>query len=1048
MTSLRFLPTRLLLIALLAAIISACSAKRNTAASRRYQAFITRYNIQYNGDTHYSETLDEMEKKYEDDFTQLLYTHPAEARADEKATQPTGDFTRSIEKAQKAIQLRSIKAKPAPKPGKKSDPAYKAWMKREEYNPYLHNSWMLMGRSQFMNGDFTGAAATFFYISRHFSWLPQTVTEARLWQARSYCAMDWLFDAEMILTRIKEDQLTSKTLRSLYNSTYADFQIRSRHYAEALPYLREAVKLASGAQKTRLTFLLGQVATLAGQNAEAYTAFGKVSGSVSTDYRTRFNARIKQSEVFDGPDIESEVNALRRMTRYDRNREYADQIYYAIANLYLSNADTLKAIENYRLAAEKSTRDGIDKAISQTRLGGLYYELGRYDEAQPCYAEAIPKLPESYPDYRKLKRRSDILDELSVYSHNVTLQDSLLRLSYMTPDEQLEIINRIIDELNQKEKEEAEAAAREEFMNSQAANGSQLNASNAPTTYTMNSSDSWYFYNPSTVSAGKTEFQRRWGSRKLEDDWRRRNKAAFSFDDFATTSDDEESDSSDDTIPEEAPDPVDEEKTKRESDPHFPEYYLKMIPSDSTSRALSHDLIREGLYDMGVILKDKMEDFPAAREQFNTLNTRYPDNTYRLDAYFNMYLMYARENDIAGMERMRSLILSDFPDSKEGIALRDPAYIDNLRLMESQQNELYDRALQAYFENRNPDVHAAYDDISERFPMSKLMPRFMFLHALACVTDHRTDEFRSTLNQMLERYPDTDLSIYAAAWLGGLAKGRELQTGLGENLRGMLWDIHLSNDSTAFSGDPSQLEFDLNPDDAQILVLLYPTDRISTNALLFNIARHNFSTFAIMDFDLETMNYGQLGLLLIRGFENVAQINHYRSLMQQNPDLSIPAGVIPVVISEKNFNTMLSHGASFEQYFEFARDKTYRDTQESVLDPDIFGAAEPLESEDPSETNEPASAADLPADLEPTAGQEATIDSPDQFEPVRTEASEMQDTPPAVAPAEPAPAPAATSPTIPSTQQPTTEPKPAPKPAPTAPLLPAGSEGDDPLLDF
>ncbi|MDE6831828.1 MAG: tetratricopeptide repeat protein, partial [Muribaculaceae bacterium] len=574
-----------------------------------------------------------------------------------------------------------------------------------------------------------------FYISRKFSWRPATVTEARLWQARSYCAMDWLFDAEMILVRIKEDELTNKTLRSLYNSTYADFLIRSHRYADALPYLRQAVKLASGAQKTRLTFLTGQIAALAGEKAEAYSAFGKVAGSASSDYRTQFNARIKQSEVFDGSDIEPEVKSLRRMIRYDRNRQYRDQIYYAIANLYLSRGDTTNAIENYRLAAKESTRDGIDKAISQVRLGGLYYDRGQYDEAQPCYAEAVPKLPETYPDYRNLKRRSDILDELSVFSHNVTLQDSLLRLSYLTPEEQLAIIDRIIDELNKKEKEEAEEAAREEFLANQNANGSQLNSSNAPASYTANTSDSWYFYNPSTVSAGKTEFQRRWGSRKLEDDWRRRNKAAFSFDDFNESSDsddgsDDDTSDTDSSSKDAGEEPVDEEKAKREADPHFPEYYLKSIPTDSTSRALSHDLIREGLFNMGVILKDKMEDYPAAREQFIALNTRYPDNINRLDAYFNMYLMYARENDIAGMERYRNLIISDFPDSKQGIALKDPDYIDNLRKMESEQNILYDRALEAYLDNRNADVHAAYDSVAVRNPMSQLIQRLMFLHAL------------------------------------------------------------------------------------------------------------------------------------------------------------------------------------------------------------------------------------------------------------------------------------------------------------------------------
>lgn len=102
----------LAVVALAAALmLSGCSAKKNTAANRRYQEFITRYNIYYNGDTHFRETLADMESKYEDDYSRNVYMHPVEARNDKSAPQPSGDFTRSIEKAQKAIQLRSIKKK-------------------------------------------------------------------------------------------------------------------------------------------------------------------------------------------------------------------------------------------------------------------------------------------------------------------------------------------------------------------------------------------------------------------------------------------------------------------------------------------------------------------------------------------------------------------------------------------------------------------------------------------------------------------------------------------------------------------------------------------------------------------------------------------------------------------------------------------------------------------------------------------------------------------------------------------------------------------------
>ncbi|MDE7443049.1 MAG: tetratricopeptide repeat protein, partial [Muribaculaceae bacterium] len=295
--------------AILAAMLAlcSCSTKKNTAASRNYQAFITRYNVYFNGDEHFKETLKSMEESYADDYSTLLHMHPAEAKRQPEAPQPSGDFTRSIEKAQKAIQLHSIKKRPARKSGRSSDPAYKAWMKRDEYNPFLHNAWMMMARSQYFNGDFLGAASTFYYISKHFSWLPATVTEAQLWQARSYLALDWLFEAETILRRIKPAELTSGTLKQLYDFTYADWLVRTGQYTEAAPYLTAAAKAAKGTQKPRLYFLLGQIYTRLGENAKAYDAFGHVTKASNVPYRTQFNARIKQSEVYNGSNIEPEV---------------------------------------------------------------------------------------------------------------------------------------------------------------------------------------------------------------------------------------------------------------------------------------------------------------------------------------------------------------------------------------------------------------------------------------------------------------------------------------------------------------------------------------------------------------------------------------------------------------------------------------------------------------------------------------------------------------------------------------------------------------------
>ena len=1027
----RLSPALVLAVVVAVTALSACSTKKNNAATRNYQAFITRYNIYYNGDTHYKETLADMEDKYEDDYSRRVFMHPVEAKAETSAPQPTGDFNRSIEKAQKAIQLRSIKKKPAKKSGKSNNAAYKAWMKREEYNPFLHNAWMMMGRSQYYNGDFLGAASTFFYISKHFGWLPATVTESKLMQALSYIALGWNFEAEMILTRIKTDELTDNKLRRLYNFAYADFYIHADDYKEALPFLQAAVKGASGPQKTRLNFLLGQVYSHLGMNKEAYKAFGDAGAASSASYRTKFNARIKQSEVFTGSDIEPEVKALRRMTRYDRNKDYLDQIYYAIGNLYLSRADTLKAIENYEIANEKSTRNGIDKAINQLRLGELYFRLRNYAKAQPCYAEAVPQLPETYEDYKLLKRRSDVLDELAVYSENVNLQDSLLRLAAMPEKERDAVIAKIIERLKEQEKADAEEARRQEYLAGRAANENTLQ-DNSTQSFTINSDNSWYFYNTATKNAGKTEFQKRWGSRKLEDDWRRRNKTSFNMSDFDSPSDedDEAGDDSNENAGT-AEEKKENEALSQADDPHYPEYYLAQIPFTDAEKATAHEIIQEGLYNMGVILKDKLEDYPAAMAEFDRLLTDYPDNVYRLDTYYNLYLMKMREGDTAAAEHWRQLILNAFPDSQYGVAMQDPMYMEKLRTMDERQQQLYQQTFDNYMSNNNAAVHKAYADMAKNYPLSPIMPKFMFLDALAYVTENKPEEFNATLRELLERYPDTDITPVATAWLKGMAQGRKLQAGI-SNMRGMIWDLRLSNDSTAVDGEQGAAEFKLSAEVPQILVFSFPTDRVSSNELIYEIARHNFRSFVVKDFDLEPMNFGRLGMVLVKGFANMEELNHYRKVMADSETFRLPAGVRPIVISEDNFGILINEGRSFEEYFRYLDEQNYVDAQAELLVP------EEIETLEEAEENAQAIIESIEAE------EQAEEQSPE------VPAQSVPDTAPSVQtpPATPAPAtPAAPKQDVPAPTPPTAKPAPQPsKPAPV-PMLP-GSEGDDdPLLE-
>ena len=220
--------------------LGACSTKKNTKASRFYHAFTTRYNIYFNGKEAFNEALKSQLDGHKDNYADMIYMYPISALPKEKS-ETGGPFDRTIEKSNKAIKLHSIQAKPAKKPGWRNDPKQRAFQEREEYNPFLKNSWLIMGQAQFYNADFLQASATFSYISRHYATDEEVVAEARLWQARCYSEMGWYYESEDILDKLNKNGIPA-SCQEQYAAVYADYLIKNQRFEEAIPYLRTAIK--------------------------------------------------------------------------------------------------------------------------------------------------------------------------------------------------------------------------------------------------------------------------------------------------------------------------------------------------------------------------------------------------------------------------------------------------------------------------------------------------------------------------------------------------------------------------------------------------------------------------------------------------------------------------------------------------------------------------------------------------------------------------------------------------------------------------------------
>ena len=380
-------------------ILASCSTQKNTAKSRWWHSFNTRYNVYFNGSQAFIEGNLEKEKGNKDNYTEMLPLYMVGNKQSRDIGK--GQYDRAIEKSEKAIRRHSIKAKPVWKSTKRKTAKDREWLGRREYNPFLWKAWLLLGKSQFQKGEFDEAAATFSYMSRLYQTQPLMNGLARAWLAKCYTELDWKYDAEDVIRNMSRDSMHYRAVKD-WDYTYANYYIHTKEYEKAIPYLKKVIKHERRkVQRAREWYLMGQIQRQLGHRDEAYKAFGKVIGC-HPPYEMEFNARIAQTEVMASTNSRQIISKLRRMAKSDNNQEYLDQVYYAIGNTYLLQRDTAEAIAAYEKGNKLSTRNGIEKGVLLLTLGNIYWQKERFADAQRCYGEAIGLLDKERPDYEEL----------------------------------------------------------------------------------------------------------------------------------------------------------------------------------------------------------------------------------------------------------------------------------------------------------------------------------------------------------------------------------------------------------------------------------------------------------------------------------------------------------------------------------------------------------------------------------------------------------------------------------------------------------------------
>jgi len=872
-----------------------CSTQKNTSTTRWWHSFNARYNTYYNASLAYIDGSLEKENGNKDNFTEIipLYT------VSNKNSREIGksNYEKAIEKCEKAIHLHSIKRRPEWTKNRKKTARDIEWLNRKEYNPFLWKAWLLMGRSQFYSGQFEDAASTFSYISRIYETQPAIYGRARAWLAKCYIEQDWIYDAEDVIRNMERDSIHWRAQKE-WDYTYTNYYIHTAQFEKAVPYLRKVIRHEMRRkQKAREWYLMGQIQASLGNKEESMKAFKHVI-RLNPPYELEFNARISMTEVMADSQSKKMISKLRHMAANDKNKDYLDQVYYAIGNIYLAQKDTANAISAYEKGNEKGTRNGIEKGVLLLHLGDLYWQMEKFSDAQRCYGTAIGLLDKDRNDYEQLSERSKILDELVPFTEAVHLQDSLQQLAKMSEKDRNAAIDRVIEALKKKEKEQKDKEAEANVAQAQMQNGgigrnNQLKR-NTPTTNNQNAT--WYFYNTMAVTQGKQTFQRTWGKRENVDNWQRINKTVVA--DFNT---EEMSDQMRDSLAAAAAreDSIEQSMDSAQNDPHKREYYMAQIPFTEEQVEASNKILEDGLYNSGVIFKDKLDNLRLSEKQLRRLVDNYADFEHLDDAYYHLFLLYSRKGDSVSANRWLNKLKKDYPESQWTTLLTDPYFKENARFGIHIEDSLYAATYEAFKADRFQEVATNSRISKERFPIGANRDKFLFIDGMTKLNNGDADGCMEDMNSLVKNYPESKLSEMAGMIINGVKQGRKLH-GAKFDL-GDVWNRRsiVLNDSDSIASKGFSTERDINFN----FMLAYKPDSVNENQLLFELAKFNFTSFLVRNFDITLDEDDGLHRMMITGFRNYDEALQYaRQLYRQENIVQRTAKCRPYVISDTNLS--------------------------------------------------------------------------------------------------------------------------------------------------
>lgn len=499
------------------------------------QNIVTHYNFHFNARNKLEKVIQGAKQAHRDTFTQLLQVHNFSLS---QTAQQKQDLDSVILKSNNGILLHDLR------------------------NDWVDDLYLLMGKAYFYQQKFDSAFDVFQYINYNFqprdkddAGFEKTIgsnlnnsgnvftvstrekkisnhlparNDALLWIAKTFIEMGQLDEARGMLETLSRDRFFPDRLRNSLYECKGDLFYRSRQYDSAAFYLGKSQSaLDNNAEKSRRSFLVAQLYSLAGRLHESDSSFEKAI-SLTTDPVLEAYARINQIGMSAaGKDRETRINehiaALIAMAGKEKYIAYRGIIYAAAAELeksrnQLGSAVKLLIRSNAALPAE----DAGTRNKNNIDIAEMSFESRDYTMAKKYYDSSNIS---GHPKEIMLNIRKSVVTDLVKHLGNVHREDSLQKIAALPEQER----NKLLTELLKKIEKEGSDALPGQKNIGQTGQRARFAEDQTGSLFPVGQQKGeWYFNNASLKAQGTQSFQQKWGNRPNEDNWRRSSSAAAS----------------------------------------------------------------------------------------------------------------------------------------------------------------------------------------------------------------------------------------------------------------------------------------------------------------------------------------------------------------------------------------------------------------------------------------------------------------------------------------------------------------------------------------